>query len=79
MILIETVGVGQSETVVKSMRFSFVSISSAGTNCKELSANNGMDAFVITKADGDNVPRTEVAKTQIQSALHLFRQTKTTG
>ena len=76
VILIETVGVGQSETVVKSMVDFFLLLMLAGAGDELQGIKRGImemaDAFVITKADGDNVPRTEVAKTQIQSALHLF-------
>lgn len=76
VILIETVGVGQSETVVKSMVDFFLLLMLAGAGDELQGIKRGImemaDAFVITKADGDNVSRTEVAKTQIRSALHLF-------
>ncbi|MCQ2286406.1 MAG: methylmalonyl Co-A mutase-associated GTPase MeaB [Bacteroidales bacterium] len=76
VIIIETVGVGQSETVVKSMVDFFLLLMIAGAGDELQGIKRGImemaDAIVITKADGDNISRAELAKTQYRSALHLF-------
>lgn len=76
VILIETVGVGQSETVVKSMVDFFLLLMLAGAGDELQGIKRGImemaDAIVITKADGDNRQRADLAKSQFQSALHLF-------
>jgi LAO/AO transport system kinase len=76
VIFIETVGVGQSETVVKSMTDFFLLLMLAGAGDELQGIKRGImemaDAILITKADGDNVPKTNSAKAQYQSALQLF-------
>ena len=76
VIIVETVGVGQSETVVKSMVDFFLLIMLAGAGDELQGIKRGImemaDALVINKADGDNVTPAELAKTKYQSALHLF-------
>lgn len=76
VILIETVGVGQSETLVKSMVDFFLLLMLAGAGDELQGIKRGImemaDAIVITKADGDNVKKAALAKNQFQSALHLF-------
>lgn len=76
VIFIETVGVGQSETAVKSMVDLFMLLQIAGAGDELQGIKRGImemaDLIVVNKADGDNVLRAELAKTQITSALHLF-------
>lgn len=76
VILIETVGVGQSETLVKSMVDFFLLLMLAGAGDELQGIKRGImemaDAIVITKADGDNIQKASLAKNQFQSALHLF-------
>lgn len=76
VIIVETVGVGQSETVVKSMVDFFLLIMLAGAGDELQGIKRGImemaDALIINKADGDNVTPAELAKTRYQSALHLF-------
>ena len=76
IIIVETVGVGQSETVVKSMVDFFLLLMLAGAGDELQGIKRGImemaDALVINKADGDNVNAAEVARTRYQSALHLF-------
>ena len=78
VIIVETVGVGQSETVVKSMVDFFLLLMLAGAGDELQGIKRGImemaDALVINKADGDNVTPAELAKTRYQSALHLFPQ-----
>src|SRR5690554_150643 len=81
-ILIETVGVGQSETVVHSMVDFFLLLMLAGAGDELQGIKRGImemsDALVITKADGDNRKLANVARSQYESALHLFPPTEST-
>ncbi len=76
VIFIETVGVGQSETAVHSMvdMFMLLQISGAGDELQGIKRGimEMADMMVITKADGENRQKAELARTQFQSALHLF-------
>jgi LAO/AO transport system kinase len=75
-ILIETVGVGQSETAVHSMVDFFLLLNLAGAGDELQGIKRGImemaDLIVINKADGDNVNRAKLAKTEYNRALHLF-------
>lgn len=75
-ILIETVGVGQSETVVHSMVDFFLLLQIAGAGDELQGIKRGImemaDAIVINKADGDNINRANSAATLYRNALHLF-------
>lgn len=76
VILIETVGVGQSETTVASMVDFFLVLMIAGAGDELQGIKKGVlevaDAIVINKADGDNVHRAEMARKEYQAALHLL-------
>ena len=76
VIFIETVGVGQSETAVHSMvdMFMMLQISGAGDELQGIKRGimEMADMMVITKADGENIHKAELAKTQFQGALRLF-------
>lgn len=76
VIFIETVGVGQSETAVHSMvdLFMLLQISGAGDELQGIKRGimEMADLMVITKADGENIHKAELAKTQFQGALRLF-------
>lgn len=76
VIIVETVGVGQSETVVKSMVDFFLLLMLAGAGDELQGIKRGImemaDAVVINKADGDNVRKANMAKAQYQSAIRLF-------
>ena len=82
VILVETVGVGQSETVVHSMVDFFLLLMLAGAGDELQGIKRGImemsDALVITKADGDNRKLANVARSQYESALHLFPPTEST-
>lgn len=75
-IIIETVGVGQSETAVHSMVDFFLLLKIAGAGDELQGIKRGImemaDAVVINKADGDNIKRARLAKTEFNRALHLF-------
>ncbi|MFT7613930.1 MAG: LAO/AO transport system kinase [Parvicellaceae bacterium] len=76
VILIETVGVGQSETAVKSMVDFFLLLMLSGAGDELQGIKRGImemaDALVITKADGDNIHPAKLASRTYKNALHLF-------
>ena len=75
-ILVETVGVGQSETACHSMVDFFLLIQLAGTGDELQGIKRGImemaDGIVINKCDGNNVDKCQLAATQFRNALHLF-------
>src|SRR6478609_11290562 len=76
VIIVETVGVGQSEVAVKNMVDFFLLLMLAGAGDELQGIKKGImemtDAMVITKADGDNVDHATRAQAEYQHALHLF-------
>ncbi|MCF6180444.1 methylmalonyl Co-A mutase-associated GTPase MeaB [Lutibacter sp.] len=78
VILIETVGVGQSETAVHGMTDFFLLLMLSGAGDELQGIKKGImemaDMLVINKADGDNIRNSELAKRQYQNALHIFSQ-----
>jgi len=75
-ILIETVGVGQSETAVHSMVDFFLLLMLAGAGDELQGIKRGImemaDAIALTKADGDNALACKKAKNSYQYALHML-------
>jgi len=75
-ILVETVGVGQSETVVHSMTDFFLLLMIPGAGDELQGIKRGImemaDLIAINKADGTNMPKASLARAQYQSALKLF-------
>lgn len=76
VILVETVGVGQSETAVKGMVDFFLLLMLAGAGDELQGIKKGImemaDGILINKADGDTIPAAKRAKNHYQNALHLF-------
>jgi LAO/AO transport system kinase len=76
VVLVETVGVGQSEVAVKNMTDMFVLLMLAGAGDELQGIKKGImemaDALIITKADGENMKKTSEAKAEFQHALHLL-------
>lgn len=76
VILVETVGVGQSETLVHSMVDFFLLLMLAGAGDELQGIKRGImelaDALVITKADRGNEQRAELARREYANAMHLF-------
>lgn len=76
IVIIETVGVGQSETEVRQMCDFFLLLMLAGAGDELQGIKRGImemaDGLVINKADGDNVNSAKQAKGNYQNALHLF-------
>lgn len=80
VILIETVGVGQSETAVHGMTDFFLLLMLSGAGDELQGIKKGImemaDMLVINKADGDNVRKSQIAKRQYENALHIFPQSE---
>ena len=80
VILIETVGVGQSETAVHGMTDFFLLLMLSGAGDELQGIKKGImemaDMVVINKADGDNIAKSNMAKLQYQNALHIFPQSE---
>jgi LAO/AO transport system kinase len=76
IIIIETVGVGQSETAVSQIVDFFLLLMLAGGGDELQGIKRGImemaDLIVINKADGDNLKKAELAKKEYENALHLF-------
>ena len=79
-IFIETVGVGQSETAVHSMVDFFLLLMLAGAGDELQGIKRGImemaDALAINKADGNNMEKAGLARSQYSNALHLFPATE---
>lgn len=77
VVLVETVGVGQSETAVADMTDLFVLLASPGGGDDLQGIKRGVmelaDLLLVTKADGDLLPAASRAASDYQSALHLMR------
>ena len=75
-IIIETVGVGQSETMVHSMVDFFLLLKIAGAGDELQGIKRGIiemaDAIVINKSDGENIKNTHIAKIEFSRALQLY-------
>ncbi len=76
IILIETVGVGQSETTVSNLADFFLLLMLAGAGDELQGIKRGImelaDALIITKSDGDNSIKAKNAAMEYKRALHLF-------
>jgi len=77
VMIIETVGVGQSETAVASMVDFFLVLMLAGAGDELQGIKKGVlelaDAVAINKADGDNVERAKKARSEYAGALNLIQ------
>ncbi len=77
VVIVETVGVGQSETAVADMTDLFVLLQSPGGGDDLQGIKRGVmelaDILVVTKADGDLIPAANRAAADYRMALHLMR------
>ncbi len=77
VILIETVGVGQSETIVRSMVdfFMLVVLTGAGDDLQGIKKGimELADAIVINKADGDNLVKAKVTRGEYERMIEFIR------
>ena len=75
VVLIETVGVGQSETTVAGMTDFFLGVMIAGAGDELQGIKRGLlelvDLIAVNKADGDNVQRANLAAREYVSAVRL--------
>jgi LAO/AO transport system kinase len=76
VVLVETVGVGQSETAVSNMVDVFVVVAIPGAGDELQGIKRGLlelaDIIAVNKADGDNVERANRAATEYRAALHIL-------
>ncbi|MEM6300028.1 MAG: methylmalonyl Co-A mutase-associated GTPase MeaB, partial [Bacteroidota bacterium] len=76
LIIVETVGVGQSETVVRGMVDFFLLLMLPGAGDELQGIKRGImemaDAIAINKSEGENQKRARLAQKAYQNALHLF-------
>ena len=76
-VLVETVGVGQSETAVADMTDMFVLLHAPGGGDELQGVKRGImelaDMIVVNKADGDLLPAARRARADLKGALHLMR------
>jgi LAO/AO transport system kinase len=81
VIVIETVGVGQSETAVADMVDCFALLLAPGGGDELQGIKRGIielaDLVLVNKADGDLLPAAERARADYQAALHLLRPAST--
>ena len=77
VVLVETVGVGQSETAVADMTDLFVLIHAPGGGDELQGVKRGImelaDMVVVNKADGDLLPAARRSAADLKGALHLMR------
>ncbi|MEM7139656.1 MAG: methylmalonyl Co-A mutase-associated GTPase MeaB [Actinomycetota bacterium] len=77
VVIVETVGVGQSETVVHGMVDIFVVLMLAGAGDELQGIKKGVlelaDLLAVNKADGDNVQKATLAAAEYRRALHLLQ------
>ncbi len=75
VVLVETVGIGQSETTVRDMVDTFVVLAIGGAGDELQGIKKGVlelaDIVVVNKSDGDRVSAAETAARDISTALHL--------
>ena len=79
-IIVETVGVGQSETAVHQLTDFFLLLMLAGAGDELQGIKRGImemaDGMAITKADGANADKAKLARAEYARALHLFPPTE---
>ncbi|MFY0654772.1 MAG: methylmalonyl Co-A mutase-associated GTPase MeaB [Cyclobacteriaceae bacterium] len=76
VIIIETVGVGQSETMIRGMVDFFLLLMLPGAGDELQGMKRGImemaDGIIINKADGDDIQMAKIAEADYRNALHLF-------
>lgn len=77
VVLVETIGVGQSEIAVRSMVDFFLLVLVAGAGDELQGLKRGVmelaDAVLVNKADGNNIQAAELARANYEQALHYLR------
>jgi LAO/AO transport system kinase len=76
VVLVETVGIGQSETAVSDMTDFFLALMLPGAGDELQGIKKGLvelaDMIVVNKADGDNIKRANLAAAEYRGALHIL-------
>jgi LAO/AO transport system kinase len=76
LVIVETVGVGQSETLVNDLTDLFLLLAVPGTGDELQGIKRGImemaDIIAINKTDGDNLAKAKQAAAHLKNALHLF-------
>jgi LAO/AO transport system kinase len=76
VVLIETVGIGQSEVTVAEMTDFFLALMLPGAGDELQGLKKGVielaDMIAVNKADGDNVKRANAAAAEYRAALHIL-------
>jgi LAO/AO transport system kinase len=76
VILVETVGIGQSETTVADMTDFFLALMLPGAGDELQGIKKGLvelaDMIAVNKADGDNIMRARAAAAEYRAALHIL-------
>lgn len=76
IVIVETVGVGQSETAVADMTDFFLVLMVAGAGDELQGIKKGIvelaDMIAVNKADGDNIARANIAAADYRGALHIL-------
>ncbi|MGA2288304.1 methylmalonyl Co-A mutase-associated GTPase MeaB [Bradyrhizobium sp.] len=76
VVLVETVGIGQSETAVCDMTDFFLALMLPGAGDELQGIKKGLvelaDMIAINKADGDNIKRANLAASEYRGALHIL-------
>ncbi len=77
VVLVETVGIGQSETAVADMTDFFLALMLPGAGDELQGIKKGLvelaDMIAVNKADGDNLSRARAAAAEYRAALHILR------
>ena len=76
VVLVETVGIGQSETAVCEMTDFFLALMLPGAGDELQGIKKGLvelaDMIAVNKADGDNIQRANLAAAEYRGALHIL-------
>src|SRR6201987_326296 len=76
VVLVETIGVGQSEIAVADMTDFFLVLMLPGAGDELQGLKKGIvelaDMIAVNKADGDNIPRAKAAAAEYRAALHIL-------
>ena len=76
VVLVETVGIGQSETAVCDMTDFFLALMLPGAGDELQGIKKGLvelaDMIAVNKADGDNLKRAKAAAAEYNAALHIL-------
>jgi LAO/AO transport system kinase len=83
VVLVETVGIGQSETAVCDMTDFFLALMLPGAGDELQGIKKGLvelaDMIAVNKADGDNLKRAKAAAAEYNAALHILAPRPSTG